>query len=175
LNGQDTNGAVSLVQGYDSILALKPFNRTELYQLWYRQILFSDKLFIWVGKSVPTDDFNNVRRTVSLSDGAHAASSITGLIYTLIFINPSMFGVIPGYYDSAYGITAKWMPLKNPRVVAGAYADNFVVGVHSGLEPPHFNGYYVYVGGVQYYWRVALKPGTVAVGAWGEYGFADRR
>ena len=39
-NGQDTNGQAGSVQGYNSLPGPKPLDRSELYQLWYRQSLY---------------------------------------------------------------------------------------------------------------------------------------
>src|SRR3984885_6428278 len=49
-NGQDTNGQAGSVQGYNSLPGAKPLNRSELYQLWYRQALFDDKIVFRIGK-----------------------------------------------------------------------------------------------------------------------------
>lgn len=43
-NGQDANGQAGSVQGYNSLPGPEPLNRSELYQLWYRQTLFEDRL-----------------------------------------------------------------------------------------------------------------------------------
>jgi carbohydrate-selective porin OprB len=60
-NGQDTNGQAGSVQGYNSLPGPKPLNRSELYQLWYRQTLFDDKIVFRIGKMVPTIQVNSVR------------------------------------------------------------------------------------------------------------------
>src|ERR1700722_3416278 len=60
-NGQDTNGQAGSVQGYNSLTGPKPLNRSELYQLWYRQTLFDDKIVFRIGKMVPTIQVNSVR------------------------------------------------------------------------------------------------------------------
>jgi porin len=38
----------------------KPLDRTELYELWWRQSFFEDLLVLRVGKTLPTYDFNSV-------------------------------------------------------------------------------------------------------------------
>jgi porin len=65
-NGQETNGQAGSVQGYNSLPGHQPLNRSELYQLWYRQTLFEDKIIFRIGKMVPTYDFNNVARARDL-------------------------------------------------------------------------------------------------------------
>ncbi len=61
-DGQPTNQEAGVVQGYNSLPGAPPLERTELYELWWRQKLFDDKLTLRIGKTVPTYDFNNVSR-----------------------------------------------------------------------------------------------------------------
>ena len=81
LNAQNTNGQAGVVQGYNSLPGPPPLTRSELYQLWYRQKLFNDKLIVRVGKLIPTVDFNNVIKPVPIGQGAQFVPSVTGLIY----------------------------------------------------------------------------------------------
>jgi porin len=67
-NGQNTNGQAGSVQGYNSLPGPEPLNRSELYQLWYRQVFVEDRLVFRIGKLVPTYDFNNVARPVPTHD-----------------------------------------------------------------------------------------------------------
>lgn len=172
-NGQDTNGQAGVVAGYNSLPGPPPLNRSELYELWWRQRLFDDKLIIRIGKIVPTYDFNNVVRPLTLGDDTLAIPSVSSLIYTPIFINPTLLGVLPGYYNSAYGITVTVAPTSNLYVSGGAYDGNLARGVQTGLNvTPEFNGYYFAIGEVGYAWRLGPHgmPGTVAVGGWGQTG-----
>ena len=123
--GQNTNGLAGAFPGFDSIEAGPPFDRNQLYELWYRQVLFDDKLIIRIGKSVPTYDFNNVVRPVPVGDDPSAAiPAVTALAYTPIFVNPTMLGVIPGYYNSATGITTTLAPTKSIYLNYGVYDGN---------------------------------------------------
>ena len=112
-NGEDANGKAGVVTAYDGLSGPKPFVRTQLYELWWRQSLFGDKLVIRVGKTAPTNDFNNVTRAVPTADTSLQVAAVSGLIYTPIFKNPTLIGVSPGYYNTAYGITANFAPTKN--------------------------------------------------------------
>lgn len=56
-NGEQTNRQAGSVQGYNSLPGAEPLNRSELYQLWYRQSLFDDKLTFRIGKMIPKFDF----------------------------------------------------------------------------------------------------------------------
>lgn len=102
-NGEDANGKAGVVTAYDGLSGPKPFVRTELYELWWRQSLFADKLVIRAGKTTPTNDFNNVTRAVPTADTSLKVAAVSGLIYTPIFKNPTLIGVSPGYYNTAYG------------------------------------------------------------------------
>ena len=154
-----------------------PFVRNELYELWYRQALFDDKLIIRIGKSVPTYDFNNVVRPVPVGDDPTAAiPAVTALAYTPIFVNPTMLGVIPGYYNSATGITATLAPTKSIYLNYGVYDGNAAnpnpALKNTGLSGPHFNGYYFHIGEFGYSYRLGeqRKPGNFGVGVWGQTG-----
>ncbi len=69
-DGQPTNAQAGTVTGYNGLTGAPPFDRTELYELWWRQSLFRDKLIFRIGKMVPTYDFGNVARPVPVRDDA---------------------------------------------------------------------------------------------------------
>lgn len=172
-NGQDTNDQAGTVSGYNSLPGPLPLNRSELYELWWRQRLFDDKLIIRIGKTVPTNDFNNVVRPLSLQDDALAIPSVSSLIYVPIFKNPTLVGAMPGYYNSAYGVTVTVAPTKNFYLSAAAFDGNLARNVQTGINAaPEFNGYYFAIGEVGYAWRLGPldMPGTVAVGGWRQTG-----
>ncbi|WP_201759057.1 carbohydrate porin [Acidisarcina polymorpha] len=172
-NGQTSNAQAGVVAGYNSLPGLSPLARSELYELWWRQRLFRDKLTLRVGKTVPTNDFNNVTRPLQLHDLTLSIPAVSGLIYTPVFVNPTLLGVMPGYYNSAYGITASLAPTKNVYMSYGLYDGTGARGDQTGLRAvPAFNGYFFNVGEIGYAWQLAsLKmPGTFAVGAWGQTG-----
>lgn len=98
--GQNTNALAGAFPGFDSLEAGPPLTRNELYQIWYRQSLFEDRFVIRPGKTAPTHDFNNAVRPVPVR-GSAAIPSVSSLVYTPSFVNPTMLGVIPGYYNSA--------------------------------------------------------------------------
>ena len=172
-NGQPTNDQAGVVAAYNSLTGPPPLVRSELYELWWRQRLFDDKLIIRIGKTVPTYDFNNVLRPLALTDESYFIPAVSGLIYTPIFINPTLIGAMPGYYNSAYGITATVAPVNNFYVSYGIYDGNVARGEQTGLNvTPEFNGYYFTIGEVGYAWQLGADkmPGTLAVGAWGQTG-----
>ncbi|MBP7074631.1 MAG: carbohydrate porin [Rhabdochlamydiaceae bacterium] len=168
-NGQPTNGDAGVVQGYNSLPGSPPLNRSELYQLWLRQTFLDDKLSIRIGKTVPIYHFNNVSKPVPKDDPTAAIPSVTGLIYTPIFVNTTLIGAIGGYYNSVYGIVATISPSKEAYVNLGFFDGNLARGVQTGLMGPHFNGYYFSITEAGYGWT-GPKPGIAAIGGWYQSG-----
>ncbi len=170
-NGEDTNGQAGSVQGYNSLPGSPPLDRSELYQAWYRQKLFDDRLIIRLGRSVPTFDFNNVTRPVSTKESDLAIPSVTGLLFTPVFVNPTMLGALPGYYNSADGLTVTLTPTKNSYINYGFYDGNLANGVQTGLTGPQFNGYYFHIWEAGAAWVIADKyPGQFGAGMWYQTG-----
>lgn len=168
-NGQATNEDAGIVQGYNSLTGAPPFHRTELYQLWVRQEFLDNKLSLRIGKTIPTYHFNNVSKPVPTENPGVTIPSVSGLIYTPIFVNTTMLGVIGGYYNSVYGVTATVAPSKQAYLNLGVYDGNLARGVQTGLTGPHFNGYYFSIAEVGYGWATA-KPGIAAIGGWYQSG-----
>lgn len=169
-NGQPTNADAGVVQGYNSLPGPSPINRSELYQLWFHQALFNNKWKIWIGKTVPTFHFNNVSKPVPTTNNpAISIPSVSSLIYTPIFTNPTLSGVIGGYYNSVYGIESTIAPTKELYINMGFYDGNLARGVQTGLKGPHFNGYYFSITEVGYGWS-GSKPGMFAMGGWYQSG-----
>ncbi|MBV8213189.1 MAG: carbohydrate porin [Verrucomicrobia bacterium] len=170
-DGQDTNDQAGSVQGYNSLPGPKPLDRSELYELWYRQALFDDRLIFRIGKIVPTYDFNNVARPVPTHDEALDIPAVTGLLYTPVFVNPTLLGAIGGYYNPVYGVTVTVAPTKNSYLNYGLYDGNVARQVQTGLTGPHFNGYYFNILETGVDWVAAGKyPGQFGVGGWYQTG-----
>lgn len=171
-NGQATNTQAGTVQGYNSLPGALPLNRSELYQLWYRQEFFNKKFMVRLGKVAPTFHFNNVINPVPLHDEKIEIPAVTSLIYTPIFVNPSVLGLLPGYYNSAYGITINFIPFKSWYLSYGIYDGNLANGTQTGLTGPHFNGSYFNIVETGFSWVIGKNnlPGTVGVGAWHQTG-----
>lgn len=172
-NGQATNEQAGTVQGYNSLPGSEPLNRSELYQLWYQQSLFTDKLIIKVGKTVPTYDFDNVIKPVALSNNDLDIPAVSGLIYTPLFVNPTTLGVIPGFYNSAYGLTVSYLPTKQWYFSFGAYDGNLANGIQTGTKVgPTLNGNVFYIGEAGTSWLLGKehKPGNLGIGAWDQSG-----
>ncbi len=162
-NGQPTNNQAGVVQGYNSLPGDPPLDRSELYQAWYRQQLFDNRFNFRIGKVVPTYHFNNVSKPVPTDDPTASIPSVSGLIYTPIFVNTTLLGAIGGYYNSVYGIEATVAPTKTSYINLGFFDGNLAKGVQTGLTGPHFNGYYFSIMEVGYGWS-QHKPGIAALG-----------
>lgn len=171
-NGQPTNDDAGSVQGYNSLPGPPPLNRSELYQVWLRHEFLEDKLVLRIGKTVPTDDFNNVLRPVPTQDKGLSIPAVSGLIYTPIFVNTTLLGAIPGYYNSAYGVTATFAPIKEFYLSAGGYDGNLARGVQIGLRGPRLNGYYFTIAEVGGSWLTPRqkRPGSLGIGGWRQTG-----
>jgi porin len=172
-NGQPSNTAAGVVTGYDGLTQAPPLVRDELYQLWWRQSLFHQKLIVRVGKSVPTYDFNNVIKPVPVNGERLSIPAVTGLIYTPVFVNPTILGNLPGYYNSAYGVTTTFTPVPRLYFSYGVYDGNLARGIQTGLQTtPDFTGYYFQIGEAGFAWLAGANqlPGNIGAGGWGQTG-----
>ena len=94
---------------------------------------------------------------------------------TPVFVNPTMLGVMPGYYNSAVGMTATFTPTERTYLYYGIYDGDGAgayPGGQTGLEGPNFNGSSFQIGEVGYAYRAGpqKKPGNFGVGVWGQIG-----
>jgi porin len=172
-DGQPSNQQAGVVIGYNGLTGAPPLDRTELYELWWRQSFLSDGLVIRIGKTVPTYDFNNVVRPVPVQDLSLQIPGVSGLLYTPIFVNPTILGALPGYYNSAYGLTTTVAPTQRFYLSWGGYDGNNARGVQTGLQAgPTFNGYRFQIGETGTAWLLGPDnlPGSAAIGGWDQTG-----
>jgi porin len=172
-DGQLSNQQAGVVTGYNGLTGAPPLDRTELYELWWRQSLFSDTLMVRIGKTVPTYDFGNVVRPVPVQDLSLRIPGVSGLLYTPIFVNPTILGALPGYYNSAYGVTATVAPTERFYLSLGGYDGNLARREQTGLQlAPTFNGYRFQIGEAGTGWLLGPDslPGAFAIGAWDQTG-----
>ena len=173
LNAANVGGKAGVVIGYDGITGPRPLDRTQLYEVWWRQALFDDKIVIRVGKTVPTYDFNNVSRPVPSADASLKVPAVTGLIFTGIFKNPTLIGAAPGYYNSAYGVTVNFAPTKNFYLTYAIYDGALGRGVQTGVHVgPIFDGHYFTIGEAGYAWTLGEHKlvGEFGAGGWAQTG-----
>lgn len=170
-DGQTTNQQAGSVQGYNSLPGPDPLHRSELYQLWYRQALFDNRVVFRIGKQVPTFDFNNVAQPVATEDDFLKIPSVTGLLYTPVFVQPSLLGAIGGYYNSVSGLCLSVAPTENTYLKYGVYDGNVARGAQTGMMGPQFNGYWFHIWEAGMDWVIAdAYPGNVGAGLWYQTG-----
>ena len=172
-DGQPSNQQAGIVAGYNGLPGPRPLDRTELYELWWRQSLFAEALVLRFGKLVPTNDFGNVVRPVPVQDLSLQIPAVSGLIYTPIFVNPTILGALPGYYNSAYGVTATITPIRRLYLSLGIYDGNLARGEQTGLRAtPEFDAYRFQIAEIGTAWLLGAEhlPGAFAIGAWDQTG-----
>jgi len=172
MNVGDTNGDAGSIAGYNSLVTLPPFNRTEILELWYLQEVKKDVLKMRIGRTTPTYDFGNVLRPVTLSDPSQNIPAMSGLLWSPIFVNASMIGAMMGFPNPANGVTVNFTPTPSFYVNIGAYDGNRARGIQTGVAPPMFNGYYFNIGEVGVNWQLGegQHPGQFAIGLWRQTG-----
>jgi porin len=171
-NGANTNGEAGSVQGYNGIVGSPPFQRTEFFQAWYAQEMIKDVLKMRIGRSTPTSDFNNVLRPVTFADSSQNIPAVSGLLYSPVFVNGSILGALPGYYNPGNGVTVNFTPTKSFYLNVGVYDGNLARGVQTGITPPQFNGYYFNIGEIGTTWVIGEgnHPGQFGIGLWRQTG-----
>lgn len=176
-NGSDTNEQAGSIAGYNGIVGLPPFNRTELLEAWFMQEMVRDVLKMRIGRSLPSYDFGNVLRPVILADANQNIPAVSGLIWSPIFVNASMIGAMMGFYNPGNGVTINFTPSKSFYVNLGVYDGNRARGIQTGVNPPMFNGYWFNIGEVGVNWLLGEgnHPGQFAVGLWRQTGVLSFR
>lgn len=169
-NGRPTNLEAGLVQDYNNLTGPPPLDRSELYQLWFRQEFFNKKLILRVGKSLASYDFNNVTRPLHLEDKSFRIDATTSVIYTPIFVNSILLDVLPGYYNSAYGIVLTYAPNEDLYINYGIYDGNLARGKQTGIRGPQFNSYRFQILELGFDWGRKTCPGDFAIGVWNQSG-----
>ena len=170
--GTDNNGRVGSVQVYDNLSPPKDFSRLELYELWWRQRLFEDKLIIKIGKINAGGEFGQVLIPVPIPEAKIRDWTISDLLYTPSGLITTNFK-LPIYPNPAWGVTIHSCRRKKFYVSYGVFDGNGARGVQTGEEVgPEFNSYKFHIGEVGYAWRLADqgKPGRFAAGIWGQTG-----
>lgn len=172
LNVQPTNSDAGSVLGYIGLVGSEPLDRSELLELWWRQELFDKQLIVRVGKMNAAIDFQDVVRPVAHPDVERRISVVTSLLYGPIFALPTLYDVLPSFYDTAFGITSTWIPSERYYVSYGVFDGNKARGVPVGLRGPEFNGYYFHIAEAGTDWTLGpeQKPGFLAVGGWRQTG-----
>jgi porin len=88
-------------------------------------------------------------------------------------VNPTILGALPGYYNSAYGVTATVAPTERFYVSFGGYDGNGARGEQTGLQAaPTFNAYRFQIAETGTAWLLGPEnlPGAFAIGGWNQTG-----
>jgi porin len=171
--GTNANGEAGSVQNYDNLAPGIDFHRTELYELWWHQRLFDDKLLVKIGKINGTAEFDQVLIPVPIPETNMQDWTISDLLYAPVGLNPTLFGRLPGSPNTAWGVTASFLPTNSLYASYGLFDGNGARGIQTGLNVgPDFNSYKFNIGEVGYAWRLGNegKPGRIGVGIWGQTG-----
>lgn len=171
--GTHSNGQTGSVQVYDSLAPASGFHRLELYELWWRQRLFEDRLILKIGKINAAAEFGQVLNSVPIPEAHMRDWTISDLLYAPSGEMPTNFGKLPAYPNPAWGVTVSLLPTNNSYLSYGLFDGNGARGVQTGQElGPEINSYKFHIGEVGYAWRLGDegKPGRFAAGMWGQTG-----
>ncbi len=170
-DSQPTNALAGVVQGFDNLPGV-PEHATRLFQLWYRQI-FGKKAIMRVGKTVTASDFNNVIYPLALRHDPTSQMAQSGLLYRPIFLNATMFGIVPGIFNSIYGANCAYFPTDQTYVIFGEYDGSYAHTFDTTLTPSPKRGTYslsMLEGGGMWHVGADAKPGCLGIGAWAQTG-----
>jgi porin len=174
----DAGVASGSVQGSNSLVAAPPLDRTELYEFAIRKDLLDGQLRLIVGKQSGSTQFANVNRPDGTQDARYEVSSLTSLAFTPVYSMPTLLGRLPGYTNSALGLTMAFQPdaLKRRLYVSAGVFDGRGglrdASEQTGLVPPSLSGPLFSIAEVGGGWvaGVSRKPGSLAFGAWSQGG-----
>lgn len=170
--GANINAAGS-VQQYTNMSAVEPIDRQDMTQLWWHQRLFDDRLILQIGKMNGAGHFNTVLQPVVVSEPHLQDRTISDLIYVPVGLNPTLFGRLPAYPDTAYGAVAHFRPTADFYLSYGLFDGNAARGIPTGTKgSPDFSDYRLNIAEAGYSWRVGGQgmPGRVGVGGWWQTG-----
>jgi porin len=75
---------------------------------------------------------------------------------------------MPGYYNSACGVTTTFAPTNNFYFSYGVYDGNMANGTQTGTRGPQFNGYYFNIWEPGAAWEIGGEnlPRSFGIGLW---------
>jgi len=171
--GGATNPAAGSVMKYDGLNGPSPHSRQELYQLWWHQRLFGDKLIVQIGKMNAGGIFGAVSYPVAISNPKLQDTDISVLVWTPAGINPTMFGRLPVWPNTAYGAVVHLAPIKTFYASYGIFDGNGATGKQTGVElEPHINSYKFQIAELGATWLLGAEqmPGRFGIGGWVQTG-----
>lgn len=172
------------VQGVNSLVDPPTLARTELYSFALAQNLFDGQLRVLLGKLVASNDFANVVTPVQVGfDSPYAIPGISSLTYKPLYAIPATLGRLPGYPDSALGISFNLQPnafQKSLYLKGGIYDGRSGLGVNppveTGRSMPSLSGPLFAIGEIGGSWNLGSQalPGAAGFGVWNQSGPLSR-
>ncbi len=171
--GGATNPAAGSVQKYDNLNTPSPHSRQELLQLWWHQRLFHDKLIFQIGKINAAGNFGTVLGPVQINNPKLQDTDISVLVWTPSGLNPTLFGRLPTWPNTAYGAVVHFAPIKTFYASYGIFDGNGATGKQTGVElEPHINSYKFHIAELGATWLLGAGqlPGRFGIGGWVQTG-----
>jgi len=179
---QSTAAASGSVQGSNSLAAAPPLNRTEIFEYAIRKDLFRRQVRLIAGKQSASVVFANVNRPDGTNNPQYKIASLTSLAFTPVYALPTLVGRLPGYTDSALGLTMTVQPELFKRKVyvsAGVFDGRSGLMQNSqptGLTLPSLSGPLFGIVELGGGWTsgAQAKPGSFGIGGWTQGGWSRR-
>jgi len=156
---------------YDSVFSDmgKRKHLLELYEVWWRQRLFDDRLIVKVGKIMAAGEFGTVLAPAP-QDASRMGWAISNLLFVPIGYNPPLGGHLPAYTNTAWGAVVTVQPTPNLYGKYGFFDGN---GIRYATGPrlgPDLNENIFEIGEAGAFWDLGGKGGHAAAGIWGQTG-----
>jgi porin len=169
---------VGSVQGYDGVNAWGAGkygrDRLELYEVWWRQRLFDDRLIAKVGKINGAAEFAQVLNPPTIpQDPSRMAWTISDLLFSPAGYLPIFQGKLPVYANPAWGATVTVQPTPAVYGRYGFFDGNNAQGRETGprLGPDlNENIFQIAEGSLSWELGEERKAGRVAAGVWKQTG-----
>ena len=166
------------VQGSNSLTTPPPLNRSELFEFAIRKDFWDGRVRVIAGKQSASITFANINRPDQTTDPRYQVVNLTSLAFTPIYSMPTLLGRLPGYTNSALGLTLTAQPdLLDGRAYfsAGVYDGRGGLrdaSVQTGLDAPSLSGPLFSIAEAGSGWVVgqSRKPGSLGLGAWSQGG-----
>ena len=166
------------VQGSNSLTPPPPWNRSELFEFALRKDFWDGRLRLIAGKQSASITFANINRPDQTTDPRYQVVNLTSLAFTPIYSMPTLIDRLPGYTNSALGLTLTAQPdVLDGRayVSAGVYDGRGGLrhaSVQTGMDAPSLTGPLFSIAEAGSGWVVgqSRKPGSFGLGAWSQGG-----
>ncbi|WP_244279699.1 carbohydrate porin [Synechococcus sp. UW179A] len=166
------------MQGANSLTTSPPLNRSELFEFAIRKDFLDGRLRVIAGKQSTSITFANINRPDKTDVARYQVDNLTSLAFTPIYSMPTLLGRLPGYTNSALGLTITAQPdVLDGRAYfsAGVYDGRGGLrdaSVQTGLDAPSLSGplFSIAEAGSGWVAGKARKPGSFGLGAWSQGG-----